>query len=403
MEEKQFVKAGTVEQETTNSMVSPGIVSQTRLEDSSFNLENLDLAPITSLNSAINELLQVDDLSSVDSGFVKSTAISKLLVWKGDVLKALELTESEIDKLEGELKLISEPGTSGVHPVASTSLALDCHPKPADDQDAASDITPGQSPLELVSSGGNDVGEMQHTMEVDHAEAKDDNVDSPGSATSKFVEIPTSGKDVSVTQLGGQRTQSKGFEDLGVKCSECTLNEDKGAEVYASCDGSNLVADGSSTHADDFSLLCDYDNKLCESILASNREIANRAAEVFNKLLPPNQSFFDISSAAGVSCPESTPLIKERLMRRKSSLRLKERVISLKFRALHHLWKDDIRSLSIRKFRVKSQKKFDLSVRAVNGSNQKHRLSIRRLSSGEKFANSFCPMFLWFWLIIKSL
>lgn len=385
IEEKHSIKAGNVEHDTTQSSVSPGVVSHNHIQGSSFNLENLDLAPITSLNCAINELLQVDDTSSLDSGFVKSTAINKLLVWKGDVLKALEMTESEIDKLEGELKLISEPQSSCLRPATSSSLAMDCNLKPSDDQDAASDITPGQSPLELVCSGGNDVPKLHNAMEVDNAEAKDEDVYSPATATSKSVEGSLSGRDVSPTQLESHvdcvsKIQIRKSENIEVNSSTCDLKEDKGVEVPATHDGSLVVVSSSLPDGGDVNLPnCEV--KLCETILASNKETAKEAAEIFNHLLPTNGCSFDISNTSGVSCLENYPLIKERLLRRKLFLQFKERVISLKFMALQHLWKDDIRSLSIRKFRVKSQKKLDLSLRTVNGGHQKHRLSIRRSSS----------------------
>lgn len=395
IEEKHSIKAGNGEHDTTQSSVSPGVASHNHMQGSSFNLENLDFAPITSLNNAINELLQVDDTSSLETGFFKSTAINKLLVWKGDVLKALEMTESEIDKLEGELKLISELQSSCLRPATSSSLAMDCHSKPSDDQNTASDIIPVQSPLELVSSVGNGVPKLNNVMEVDNDDAKDEDLYSPATATSKSVEGHLSSRDISPTQLEihadcVSKTQTKTSEKIEVNSSACCQNEDKGVEIPATCDGSLVVASSSSSDAGDVNLPnCEV--KLCETILASNKETAKEATEIFNHLLPTNRCSFDISNTAGVSCLENYPLIKERLFKRKLFLRFKERVISLKFMALQHLWKDDIRSLSIRKFRVRSQKKLDLSLRAVNGGHQKHRLSIRRSSSsGEQFINSCC-------------
>lgn len=395
IEEKHSIKAGNGEHDTTQSSVSPGVVFHNHMQGSSFNLENLDIAPITSLNCAINELLQVDDASSLDSGFFKSTAINKLSVWKGDVLKALETTESEIDKLEGELKLISELQSSCLCPATSSSLAMDYHSKPSNDQEAASDIIPGQSPLELVCSVGNDVAKLNNAMEVDNAESKDEDVYSPATATSKSVEGPLSSRDISPTQLEihvdcVSKMQTKKSE-IEVNSSACGLNEDNGVEVPTTCDGSLVVVSSSSPDSGDINLP-NLEVKLCETILASNKEIAKEAAEIFNHLLPTNQCSFDISNTAAVSCLENYPLVKERLFKRKLFMRFKERLISLKFMALQHLWKEDIRSVSIRKFRVKSQKKLDLSLRAVNGGHQKHRLSIRRSSSsGEQFIKSCCP------------
>ncbi|KAL0340752.1 UNVERIFIED_CONTAM: hypothetical protein Sradi_4592000 [Sesamum radiatum] len=83
-------------------------MSQPPYEGPMFSLENLELTSIANLSSLINELLQSDDQSSAE------------LV---DILKALEVTESEIDSLETELKtLTAEPRSCCPHPAASSVL-----------------------------------------------------------------------------------------------------------------------------------------------------------------------------------------------------------------------------------------------------------------------------------------
>ncbi|XP_027155746.1 uncharacterized protein LOC113756173 [Coffea eugenioides] len=384
LEEKQFIKAPSVDNEATN--LSPSIASQDHrdhIEGATFNLENLDLAESGHFNSAINELLLSDDLISVDSGFVKSTAINKLLVWKGDVLKKLEMTESEIDRLEGELKtLASIPESSCHHPAVSNSLPMDCFSKPAEEQDVTSSISHRPALLDLGSSGHNDAEKMPNVLVDDHAKVKDEDVDSPGSATSKFVEVVSSGKDASPSEPGNE----PGNDSVCISNTDCAMSKNLelsyvGNGVHEDNGGENfqLVASCSPTHLDEISLCDDKELKLCESIFASNKESASRAAEVFNKLLPADLCKFDIS---GVCSLKSNSIVKENFLRRKRFQQFKERCIALKYRALQHLWKADVCSLSMRRFRVKSHKKLDLSLRTVLNSSQKHRTSFRsRLSS----------------------
>ncbi|KAL0298681.1 UNVERIFIED_CONTAM: hypothetical protein Sradi_6527900 [Sesamum radiatum] len=131
IEEKESIKEANVNHDTTNLSSSPSIVSQTHYDGPNFNLENLELASIVNLSSLINELLQLDDPSSAETGYVRTTSINKLLVWKVEILKALEITDSEIDSLETELKsLIAESGRCCPHPAGSSSLPGGCKLKP---------------------------------------------------------------------------------------------------------------------------------------------------------------------------------------------------------------------------------------------------------------------------------
>lgn len=61
------------------------------------------------MSSALDELLQMDASSSPGSKFVKSTTMDKLHVWKADLTKTLEITETEIDYLVHELKSMVSP------------------------------------------------------------------------------------------------------------------------------------------------------------------------------------------------------------------------------------------------------------------------------------------------------
>ncbi|KAK9283920.1 hypothetical protein L1049_012176 [Liquidambar formosana] len=391
MEEKPYVKAANIDNDTSNLSGSSGAGFQNHLGGFSFNLENLDLNTIANLGSSLFELLQADDQSSVDSSFVRSTAMNKLLVWKGDILKALEVTESEIDSLENELKsLKSESGSSFPCPAASSSLPVEGKAKPCEEH-GASNLTSRPAPLQVDSSGNMIVEKKpfgNDALEEVHAEAKDEDIDSPGTATSKFVEPPSLGKEVSPSDMV-KHGECSG--DLGICTStdrgvECSLSRSSGGEKTgpSACgDGGKLIQSNScASVSHDVSLHTDGDNILCDLILASNRESANRASEVINKLLSVDKYNIDIFGAANFSSRQHDSFIRERFVMRKRFLRFKERVITLKFRAYHHLWKEDIRLLSIRKNRAKSQKRLESGSRILHNGYQKHRSSIRsRFSS----------------------
>lgn len=87
-----------------NVSCSPRIASQAKYGGSTINLQNFELESILNLSSSINELLQPNDPCSAENGDTQRMSMNKLLVWKVDVLKALEKTESEIESLETELK-----------------------------------------------------------------------------------------------------------------------------------------------------------------------------------------------------------------------------------------------------------------------------------------------------------
>nr|POE64618.1 isoform 2 of nuclear receptor corepressor 1 [Quercus suber] len=355
VEDKSFGKAANIDNDISNLCVSPSPVSQNHLEGFPFNLEKLDTNSISNLGSSLVELLQPDDPSSVDSCYERGTAINKLLIYKGEISKALELTESEIDLLENELKSLKSESESGdPRPAVSSSLPVENNAKRCNEQDAVSSLIPRPAQLHVVSFGDTVAEKMplcNGASEEVHAALKDDDMDSPGTATSKFVE-PLSLVKVVSSPDKVEHGVSSGWDNTGA-----------------------LVSNELSSHTDGEEALCDL-------ILASNRECASRASEVFKRLLPRDQCMTDIFQAAKFSSCQDSSLIKEKFARRKQFLRFKERVITLKFKAFQHLWKEDMRLLSVRKHRPKSQKKSEFSLRTAHNGNQKHRSSIRsRFSS----------------------
>ncbi|XP_059457621.1 uncharacterized protein LOC132187348 isoform X4 [Corylus avellana] len=377
VEEKSFGKAANIDNDINNLCVSPSSGSQNHLEGFPFNLEKLDMNLIANLGSQLIELLQSDDSSTVDSSFVRSTTINKLSICKSEVSKALEVTESEIDLLENELKLLKSQSESGDPcPAASSSLAVENNTKPCKD-DAVSNLTLRPTPLQVVSSGDAAVENTplcNGALEEVHATIKDEDIDSPGTATSKFVEPPLTlvnavsspGKVEHGDSAGDFDAIQIQSQNMNLKCSvPCSGGEKTGKPVFI-----------------DMSLHTGGEDILCNVILTTNRECADSASEVFSKLFPRDQHMTNISRAANFWSCQSASLVKEKFGMRKQFLRFKERVLMLKFKIFRHLWKEDMRLLSVRKHRPKSQKKFDLSLRATLGGIQKHRSSIRsRFSS----------------------
>lgn len=363
-EEKCFVKATSIDNDNSNLCVSSNPQSQSHLEGMDFNLENLHLTPTSNLSSSISELLQADDPGSVGSSFARSTLINKLLVWKGNISKELEVTESEIESLEIELKLlISESGKSCPFPAASSSLPRECQAEHCEELVDASNFISRPSPLQLGSSGDMIVEKACGGLEDKRGQVGDEDVDSPGTVTSKFIELLSSTKG----QSSGDMESSKpgNFE---MKCSVHCSIEEKVGSASASEVGDQLVASKSSAPQVGVSSQCDSDD-VYDQIVASNKESANRASAVLNKLLPSRTSSFRSWA--------SNPMIQEKFASRRRFLKFKERVITLKFRAFQHLWKEDMRLLSMKKHRAKSQKRLELILRTQNGSYQKHRSSIR--------------------------
>ncbi|KAL5734926.1 hypothetical protein ACOSP7_032787 [Xanthoceras sorbifolium] len=390
VEEKSFGKAVNVDNDGSNLCGSPSIGSQNHLERFLFNLEKLDTSSIVSLVPSLIELLQSDDPALAESSFVRSTAMNKLLIWKGDLLKALEVTESEVDSLENELKTLKSAFGSGC-PCPTASSSEESNAKHFKEQEAASDLTVRPAPLNIECCGDAAVDKIPYcsnVMEEGHANVKDEEIDSPGTATSKFVEPLTLVQAVSPSHVVKDDECSGELDatqptNIEVNCSvpDSCGEETTGVPTYGS-GGMLIEGNDGAPFSGNFDLHADGENMLCNIILGSNKESANRASEVFTKLLPSDQCSIDILGVTDGMCSKSDSLIKEKFAKRKQFLRFKERVLTLKFKAFQHLWKEDMRLLSVRKYRPRSQKKCELSLRSTHGGYQKHRSSIRsRFSS----------------------
>ncbi|XP_057798987.1 uncharacterized protein LOC131014870 [Salvia miltiorrhiza] len=326
--EEKPVQDANLEFDATNVSCSPSIASQSHYGGSPINLQNLELESIANLSSLINELLQSNDACSAENGDTQRMSMNKLLVWKVDVLKALEMTESEIESLEIELKSsIAKPRICCFHPAGPRSLAGEQQSRPCEVLDTAS------------------------RYGVGHVLSKDDDIDIPGSATSKFV-------DVLPAIFPSEKAEfSKGSRNLDVDKS-CNLDKKFLKNVFSSSESHGYVNShvliGNTSHKD-----CNVDN-IWGSILSSNRDVASRALEQLNKLLPEQCGFDGSVESIISSLPRISAVVKERFLKRKQFIQFKEKVLALKFKVFQHFWKEG-RVVSIRTLQGKTRKKFDPS------------------------------------------
>lgn len=398
VEEKSFGKAASVDNDNSNLCGSPGPEFQSHQEGFLFKLEKLDFNSITNVSTSLHELLQSDDPSSMDPSTMRPTAMNKLLIWKGDISKVLEVTESEIDLLENELKMLnSVSGVSCPRPAASSSLPVEDSDKSCKEQATAINWITRPAPLHIFSSGVTDPEKLalgNREQGESCGIVKDQDMDSPGTATSKFVEqLPL----VTSTDKGNHSGSAEN-QDL-VQTAEreaegLVAGEDKDKSDLSACGNSRMLLDSEivAPVSDGLGLCSGVVDMLCDSIFSSNKESANRASDVFNKLLPKDNCEVDISRLGISSTWKNDSLIKEKFKTRKRRVRFMERVVTLKYKAYQHLWKEEMRLLSERKYRSKSHKKCDLGMRTTINGYQKHRSSIRsRFSTPGK--NSFSTFY----------
>ncbi|KAG9453360.1 hypothetical protein H6P81_006264 [Aristolochia fimbriata] len=341
MEDKTCTKLSVAYGEVCLPSGSPGQAFSNLLEGFCVSPpEYLDLDSLNSIGPLLVDLLQSDDASTGDSNFVRSTALNKLLLVKSNILKAVEKTEGEIDAFENELKSLDSVS-------AASAMCLT----------TAEAINTNESASKQLA-----LGPLCKVLVDMPSKIKDDNMDSP----------------VNVVKAGHLQTVESGVLTSELGKDECSADVEK---EEASVSGTDCFHE--SRHSPCTSpvagLLSEVDgSSIAAVIFNSNKDSARKASDVFNKLLPVDPPKSDIwKKHARASATQIDLLIKERLANRKSFQRFKERVLSLKFRAFHHLWKEDMRLLSLRKSRAKSQKRFELGCRSLQVGYQKHRSSIR--------------------------
>ncbi|KAK7277311.1 hypothetical protein RIF29_18462 [Crotalaria pallida] len=381
VDEKLFGKSANVDNDVSNLSGSPGPGSQNHLQKLSFNLEKLDTDSLTSLGSSLNELLQCDDPSSVDFSQLRTSAMNKLLIWKADISKVLEVTETEIDSLENELKsLKSESGGGFPCPAAAGSLLTSFNAKSCDGHVGGPGKVTRPKPVQIVSSDDPNLEKMPHSTNLHgiHDNGKEEDIDSPGTATSKFIEPLSLVNAVSLRDVGRNDTCAGDLDGIQSTAMQCLIpcTRRQVASVSAHGDGNTSMGGGMVANAG-ACLSSITEDILYNTILSSNKECANRAYEVFTKLLPKECGKIGNIEASSGSSSHNGSFIMEKFAAKKRFARFKERVLTLKFKALRRIWKEDMCIPSVKKSRPKSHKKPELGVRTVSSGQQKNRSSVR--------------------------
>ncbi|KAK9061244.1 hypothetical protein SSX86_018424 [Deinandra increscens subsp. villosa] len=216
-----------------------------------FNLENFNLAEDFNLSSSLEELLQTDDTIVPRSGF----AMDKLQVWKADISKTLEITESEIDSLEPELKsLVSDEASC---PMPHISNSRHCN-------------------------NNNTVG-LRRTSSVD-------------------ISVERAGVSVE------ERRDSAICLDIRNEKAECSKDHVCRDGGQVSTGGSCIVSVGSAVYND-------RERKVYDPIWATNKLTASGASDELSKLLPTRNLCSDIMRPTNDSLIKKRVAMRKRLQK----------------------------------------------------------------------------------------
>ncbi|XP_062230672.1 uncharacterized protein LOC133928379 isoform X2 [Phragmites australis] len=367
---------------TTNTVTNPtnsvpGADDQACINEFPIKLDRLGDNPIDSLANMLAELLQHDDSCSGDSKGPTST--SKLLLLKESISKEIEKTELEIDLLEGELKSVNTE--SG---------------KALEDSPAGVTYAENLSP----SSGTSEVPGSVEICEASHVKEPGELIPCPKISVvqdadvkgAEMMEIETAPVHNAKTVSSEESAACPGVAE-GQACAAADvspLKSSEGAGPKIDVDNERLEASSCHVNADSIKAegsgdqpvrQCSYHDpeyNLSGSVTSSNNDIAKVANESIFKPLPADTHRLYLLASGHL--PRQTkidPIIKERLVGHKKRLRFKEQSLTFKFKVLRHLWKEDVRLLSARKQRSKSNKRIDQSNRTSQIGSQRQRSSNR--------------------------
>ncbi|XP_039128593.1 LOW QUALITY PROTEIN: uncharacterized protein LOC120264810 [Dioscorea cayenensis subsp. rotundata] len=360
VEDKPCVRAS--DPDTTDLSGSSIIDSQNNVKE--FLFEHYEADPMGTLNKVLTDLLQPEDSCFGDSTFTRHTAISKLLLLKGDISKELEKTECDIDLFENELKSLDFDGNNNQCHVALHSTCYYCHGTLWRAADGTSVISFSSALVKDQQIASISTQVIESLDDCDAA-LKDAGSESSDTFSSKLGKASL-GKAISdcdsqilaVSPLVEDVDFTDQAPDPLPPAADC-IGRDKNDMEYANFSENSCGTGGSS---------------LFSAILESNRGLKEEAM----KGLPNDAPLFDFWKLGKLSSLQANDmLIKEKLASRKHRLKFKELALTLKYRAFHHLWAEDLRLLSIRKYRSKSQKRIEPSNRSSQSSSQKHRSSFR--------------------------
>ncbi|KAG6523146.1 uncharacterized protein LOC122045013 isoform X1 [Zingiber officinale] len=321
------------------------------------NLDNLEVNPISSLDSLLVDLFQSEDAFGNDSSLMRHSAMNKFSELKSQVSNAYEKIENKIDLLEKELKAITCDSKTDARQGALKS---------ADDYASALSRSLGG-----LSNGCKDFKDQQVKC-IEESSLNDDELKPSGgldehdNVVEETVSPPLE-EELPVCGMEKMMTTLSSIEHETQKLSKAESTSFVNSSVRAASHGMTQMK---------------TDSNLANSIMDSNRNTSRLSWEVFStkfsKDLPSadDQGFVNFTS-----CHQRELKVKQKLAITKRQQKFRERVLTLKFRALHRLWREDLRLLSIKRLRTKSSKRTELSNRCSQHGSQKLCSSIQLQSA----------------------
>uniref|UniRef100_J3M3L4 SANT domain-containing protein n=1 Tax=Oryza brachyantha TaxID=4533 RepID=J3M3L4_ORYBR len=324
-------------------------------------LDQLEGDPIDSLAKVLSVLVQHEDSCSGDSKGL--TNGSKLLLLKESISKELEKTELEIDSLEGELKSVT---------TKARNRALKDPPKA---------LTYAQNPL---PSPVKEQGELTPSPKI----SMEQDADVKGS---ELMEVETAQAHNAKAVSSEESVACPGVAQGQVPAAADVIPSDPSGKIGSGIDVDNGQHEENPCHdnfnamkADDNSDLtrpCSYHGvkyNLVDTVLSMNRSLAKNTSELLFKPVLADRSHLDLLESSHLSSQMKNGLIiKKKYAILKNQQRFKEQILTFKFRVLRHLWKEDVRLLSVRKQRSKSHKRTEQNNRAPQSGSQRQRSSNR--------------------------
>ncbi|XP_074571876.1 uncharacterized protein LOC141828353 isoform X2 [Curcuma longa] len=318
------------------------------------NLDNLEVNPISSLDSLLVDLFQSEDAFGGDPNLMRHSATNKLSKLKSQVSNAFEKIENKIDLLEKELKAITCDTKANAYQGSLTS-----------EDDSASLLS--RRSLDDLSNESKDLKEQQvkcieESLFDDHEHRPSSRLDEHNTVVKETV-LPPLEKELPVCSMEKMVSTLSSNEAETWKASELL--------EMADSHGGGKPMVPSEAESPSF---------MNNSVLIGSGGMTQRKTEspTFSKDLPCSDVWGFVNFT---SCRKHELKVKEKLAIAKRQLKFRERVLTLKFRALHHLWREDLRLLSIKKLRTKSSKRTEHSNRSLLNGSQKQRSSIRSQSA----------------------
>nr|CCO06496.1 myb like transcription factor [Arabis alpina] len=364
--DKSSAKAVTAVSDVSNMCRSPSPVSSIHVEQFPINIEELDNISMERFGCLLSELVGTDDPGTGDSSSVFLTSMNRLLAWKGDILKAVEMMESEIDLLETKHKMLKLEGGRRCHVVVPSSYLCEGSENVPKEQEASCSFGPKAAASSVAETLARDPVHQAVLAKI----PVDVFEDSPVEVQSLPKSLATIDSDEDMLRI------------TAVK--EAASSKEINTSTFANLETIELSS------GDDN--LASNDDLLCAKLLSSNKKYAIESSEVFNELLPRNFSTIDDPRFPGIGQRQFDSHVNEKIADRMELLRAREKILLLQFKAFQLSWKKDLRQLALTKYQSKSYKKTELYPNAKNSGHLRLPQPVRlRLSSSAPRRDSVAP------------